>query len=373
MFNFKLRNKITAFMILLMAMVILVNTGILAWDFTKRYTAALQLEAAVIAKNLRNEIIKLNSLGVAFDSIEGLSGKCLDIVKHYPNIGYASVTNDKGVILYHSSKEEVGKKRDSRWIEALERAAEDDKRVEKSLFKNEKYFDITIPVKEGKKALGYISVGMSEKVIIDALKHPLGLGFMVVSLSLAFVVLVSFIFGQRVVAPLNRLNEMFKDIAMGGGDLTRRLNIDSKDEIGDIACSFDRFVENIQAMIGKFKETTAQMYETAMKISVSTGTVSEGADAQQGAAEKSSSSIENMKNSFVEIAANIENLSSETEEASSSILEMAASIVEVAGIAEDVSSAVDESSSSIEEMTISTSEVASIDVELSISADSTVA
>lgn len=52
-----------------------------------------------------------------------------------------------------------------------------------------------------------------------------------------------------IIKPLGSLKNMIRDIAEGEGDLTQRLKMSNKDEIGELAYWFDTFMEKLQVMI----------------------------------------------------------------------------------------------------------------------------
>lgn len=53
---------------------------------------------------------------------------------------------------------------------------------------------------------------------------------------------------RRVTGPLNQVVERMKDIAKGEGDLTKRLEVTGKDEIGEVAEAFNTFVGKLQSV-----------------------------------------------------------------------------------------------------------------------------
>ena len=65
--------------------------------------------------------------------------------------------------------------------------------------------------------------------------------------------------GSSISAPLDALVTMLKDIAQGEGDLTRRLEAGRKDEFGEVASWFNRFVDNIHSIISQASNTTVQV------------------------------------------------------------------------------------------------------------------
>ncbi|MBV5340232.1 MAG: methyl-accepting chemotaxis protein [Deltaproteobacteria bacterium] len=87
---------------------------------------------------------------------------------------------------------------------------------------------------------------------------------MVISLVLtAALVIISLLLGLVVIrgitGPLQELVHMLKDIAEGEGDLSRRLPENSRDETGEVAHWFNRFISNIHSIISQASTTTVQV------------------------------------------------------------------------------------------------------------------
>jgi|GEM_PF-599194 len=81
----------------------------------------------------------------------------------------------------------------------------------------------------------------------------------VVSLvALVLGLLIALFLTRIIIHPINQVVEALKDISQGEGDLTRRIDIDTKDEIGELAHWFNRFISrlnNIIVEIGANSET----------------------------------------------------------------------------------------------------------------------
>lgn len=74
---------------------------------------------------------------------------------------------------------------------------------------------------------------------------------------------VLYLLMQRILRPLGQLNLALSEISQGGGDLTRRLSLDSSDEFGDLAHSFDAFITYLQNLISDIKDEARSMQEKA--------------------------------------------------------------------------------------------------------------
>ncbi|QJQ20089.1 methyl-accepting chemotaxis protein [Pseudomonas sp. SK] len=66
--------------------------------------------------------------------------------------------------------------------------------------------------------------------------------------------------------PLTTMGRAMRDIAEGEGDLTRRLAVQNKDEFGELASSFNRFVERIHASISEVSSATRQVHDLSEKV-----------------------------------------------------------------------------------------------------------
>jgi methyl-accepting chemotaxis protein len=74
---------------------------------------------------------------------------------------------------------------------------------------------------------------------------------MIVFLALgAFII---FFIKTRVVAKLHEFVDIVAEFTQGDGDLTKRVPVTSKDEIGELAVNFNQFVENVHTIIKEVK------------------------------------------------------------------------------------------------------------------------
>ena len=70
----------------------------------------------------------------------------------------------------------------------------------------------------------------------------------------------------RITRPLQLLTRVMEDISRGEGDLTRRLAVQSRDEIGQLATAFNRFVERIHHSIREVSSAALGVNEGAKRV-----------------------------------------------------------------------------------------------------------
>ncbi|MFZ0772206.1 MAG: methyl-accepting chemotaxis protein [Candidatus Sulfotelmatobacter sp.] len=138
---------------------------------------------------------------------------------------------------------------------------------------------------------------------------------------------VSVIVIERYIAkPLRQLSDRLKDIAEGEGDLTKRLEFVSHDEIGETSKSFNQFMDKLQGIMREIAGGTHQVASASETLS--------GASQQITAnSEETSAQARVVSNSAQQVSQNLQTVATGAEEMSASIKEIAKNATEAAKIA----------------------------------------
>ena len=175
-------------------------------------------------------------------------------------------------------------------------------------------------------------------------------------LSLVMIVFAVFasilaIFGS--LKPLKVVKDSITGIASGNADLTKRIDIKTNDEIGDVVKGFNQFSEKLQTIISGVKESKKLL---------------------ENAGEELSSSISGTNSSISEILANIRSVYSEIDtqgkgvsETSQSVSDITSKISQLENLIEEQASGITQASAAIEEMV---SNIASVSSSMDKMADS---
>ncbi|MDR1325104.1 MAG: methyl-accepting chemotaxis protein [Treponema sp.] len=153
-------------------------------------------------------------------------------------------------------------------------------------------------------------------------------------------VIIGFLVAGTIVKPIIAVGSMLKDISEGEGDLTKRITIHSKDEIGDMAHYFNLTIDKIKALIVIIKEQSVSlvnigtelstnMNETAAAMNQITANIQNINDQvvnQSGSVSATSSTMKQITSNIGELNEHIENQSSNISQSSSAIEEMIANI-----------------------------------------------
>ena len=169
--------------------------------------------------------------------------------------------------------------------------------------------------------------------------------------------ILSVITVSRGLKPLQILKESIKEIATGNGDLTKRIKVASKDEIGEVVQGFNEFCGKLQNIIsdvvnsknaldfaGETMATSAE--DTAASI---TQIISNIKDVHSQV-ENQGTSVEQTAGAVNEIASNIESLVNMIKKQSEQVSQASAAVEEMIGNITSVNQSVDKMASSFDEL-----------------------
>lgn len=118
---------------------------------------------------------------------------------------------------------------------------------------------ISIPMLGSKETLGYYSIGRDFTQIRQGENQAMMFKtFMVILFVGGLSLLLSWII-RRALFPLENVSTQLNEIALGEGDLTRRLPVKSLDEVGKLSTEFNRFMDKLQGMLSDVKTRAKSM------------------------------------------------------------------------------------------------------------------
>lgn len=130
--------------------------------------------------------------------------------------------------------------------------------------------------------------------------------FMVVLIILSAVLsfAVGIIVSNSVTKPIARVVDMLRDIAQGEGDLTKRIEITGKDEIGELASWFNLFIDKLHSIISQVTNNTIQVASAAGQLSSTSEQMAAGFEEVAAQAGTVATAGEEMAATSTEIAQN---------------------------------------------------------------------
>jgi methyl-accepting chemotaxis protein len=192
------------------------------------------------------------------------------------------------------------------------------------------YFQASLPLFHGMQPVAWFSIATSKASVAANTRH------MVVMMALVFLVclVVAWPFVYFIAASFGRMvNSVvdgLRDIAEGEGDLTRRLNIATRDELGHLARWFNIFIENLQGIIKNIAGDAQQLSTASSDLTGLSQEMTSSAQVVSSESETTSIHAGSVNDNITSIAAAMEQSSVNLSTAASATDEMTATINDIA-------------------------------------------
>ncbi|MBL1260867.1 MAG: methyl-accepting chemotaxis protein [Thiotrichaceae bacterium] len=142
------------------------------------------------------------------------------------------------------------------------------------------------------------------KIAIESSERTEYLNFVLIGIFAALLAVLAYNAYNGIVKPIRRIIATAKDIAEGEGDLTKRLDASSKDELGELAHWLNQFITHIQEMIKGLDTATTRVATAAEQMQSITATTNQNIKNQQLQTDQVATAINEMSATVQEVAQN---------------------------------------------------------------------
>jgi methyl-accepting chemotaxis protein len=165
------------------------------------------------------------------------------------------------------------------------------------------------------KLTGWKIVGTMESAEIAKATKPIAVTTLfVIAISLIIGILMIYFIIRSISKPLQKLTEAADRI--GGGDLSGRIQIRSKDELGQLASSFNLMTDSLHSVLQEVTDASSQLAASSQEMIAS--------------AEQTAKASEHITMSIQEVATGLEAQSQGANETSTAMIEMTVGIQKIA-------------------------------------------
>jgi methyl-accepting chemotaxis protein len=155
--------------------------------------------------------------------------------------------------------------------------------------------------------------------------------------------------------------------ALAQGDLTQRIEIKSRDEIGTLAGAVNQLSDSLQQIVEQLKENATALEGNSSQLASTATDLSQGAsDATQqsatvaAAAEEMSANMKNMASSTEQMSANVKSVAAAIEELTASVAEIAKSAERSSSVAGDAASMAERSNERVAQLGAAAEEIGKV-------------
>jgi methyl-accepting chemotaxis protein len=156
---------------------------------------------------------------------------------------------------------------------------------------------------------------ISDKVISDPINSSIQSSVLITLIILLIISLTIWFISLRIVVPLKRVVTAIYDVAHGDGDLTQRIKVECKNEVGEFAHQFNIFIELIHEIIKANKNVVDELYESAETVSTITNLTAQKAEQQRDSTDMVATAAEQLSYSVSSVSQNSSLASQSADEA----------------------------------------------------------
>lgn len=207
----------------------------------------------------------------------------------------------------------------------------------KATLLGKKYMGVCFPLKtELGKITGMVATFCDEEGITTTVRSVIKNTVIVLLLIVIVLCVVSGMFIMRLLDPLKDVRATLTDISSGEADLTKRINVNVQDEVGDVVHGFNIFAEKLQKIIFEMKDSRGILASAGEDLEASTSdTVSSITEI-----------IANIESIYLQISGQKESV----DQTATAVDQIYANIMALNNMIENQSSGVTEASAAVEEM-----------------------
>ncbi len=214
--------------------------------------------------------------------------------------GYAMLINSDGVILYHPNRKLIGKNVKAMIGEApgLDGAAHlyefDDATWRVSFHK----------IKGARGVDWYLGAVANDDLIMAPIHSARITGVIIAAVGVLLTLVLVNIAIRILMKPVHSLRDAMADIASGDADLSQRLAMESNDEFGQTAASFNAFITNVQSVVSDVQRGAIELSDAVGSLKQTAGASRKSVEGQQTEIDMVATAINEMSAAANEIAQN---------------------------------------------------------------------
>jgi len=279
--------------------------------------------------------------------IDALQTIVMDTIKNYDEIALMVVYSGDGTIMGHFIPERIGKNLAEADVEIGDGRSAALKAIKEGTLYSSDTYDPTLkanvyfkmlPIKIGSSDMNWgVLVGTFESFVFKEVREITRFTIILAAIALVVAALIMYFILHTTTKPIVNVTENLKEISEGEGDLTRRLDVTGKDEIGDLSKYFNNTLGTIGALIKRIKYKVDALTNTGHELSANMA--------------KTSHSVDEISTNFEGMKTKMNKQEDNAAEAEKAVESIKGSIESLNKMIESQSESINASSSAVEQMT----------------------
>ncbi|MDR3192048.1 MAG: methyl-accepting chemotaxis protein [Treponema sp.] len=200
-----------------------------------------------------------------------------DTIKAHPDISAMTVYSNNGIIVASYAAEQVGKRltdaqsslftADTAAAQNAVARGEKFRAAEYSPALNTELEMIIYPFTIGETGINWsLMLGTEKAVILEEISTMIMYALIIAAAAVIVMMLIVYFVAGSVSKPIVNVALTLKDISEGEGDLTRTVDVHSKDEIGDLARYFNATLGKIKNLVVTIKNRSSSLFDIGNEL-----------------------------------------------------------------------------------------------------------
>ncbi len=239
---------------------------------------------------INDKVEAIFSVGIQEKDMQRLKG--LFNSKKYFDSGYPFIVDNTGTMIIHPTKEGVNLKDEEFFQQLIESSTTSGETT--YIFdgkRKRQYFKYVESIES------YVCVSIYEHELMNIITQIRRAILIVLIFGIGLFVLINMLISGTITTALKRGIDFAESIA--AGDLSNNLDIDQKDEIGQLANALNKMVNKLKEIVGGVIQSADNIASASQQLSSTSQQLSQGASEQ-------ASSVEEVSSTMEEMAANIQ-------------------------------------------------------------------
>lgn len=172
--------------------------------------------------------------------------------------------------------------------------------------------------------------------------------------------ILSYLLVGQIVKRLGLVVDRMKDVAQGEGDLTKRIEVQNDDELGELGRWFNTFMDNLQQIILQVAQSTERIASAAEELSSTATQTSRATAAQKDQATQVAAAMQQMSSTVVQVSENATKASLNAKQAGESARSGGAIVDETVDVIQNMAASTRDTAVKIQELGKSSDQIGQI-------------
>jgi methyl-accepting chemotaxis protein len=266
-------------------------------SFTEPYLDAATGEIVIstLAPITRGDNIGVAGADITLKAVDDM----LSVI-NLAGTGYAALISREGTVLYHPEQALIGKN-----ISSLLGEAPKLKGGEHTYQKDDVPWSARFhTISQARGVDWYLGTFVNEDKINAPVRSAIMTGLIMAVIGLLVSLVVLHLGIRTLMSPVRRLNAAMADIGSNDADLTQRLDDSARDEFGQLAASFNRFVKKIHDVVREVQQGSTELATNVISLRNTAKISRNSVESQQTEVDMVATAINEMSAAANEIAQN---------------------------------------------------------------------